>query len=201
MCTPDHGEAAVIQTGDFRLRAKKSGSRHQRPNAELGGERRTGAVIDPAGYLVCGSAGFVGPDNNKAVAVQRNYRRLITFIVAVCSRADLELGRRGGSVGIEHTSLGPRHHAAGLILPGHDKSAICKRGDRRTGFGVSDFGCHQELGSILRAIGVVTLPIDTVVAAVLAIRSPNHDIAAIAECRNGRVDLIAGAVGIDRTLN
>ena len=122
------------------------------------------------------------------------------FLLAFGRGVDQGLGAEG--IAVHVVALGIDAIAGAVLkrLPGHDVAAVRERSHGRIPLIACGRGADAGLAADGIAIRIVALGIDAVAGAVLAVRRPGHDVAAVRERGHGRRRLVAGGRGVDAGL-
>ena len=204
LAAPHGNEAAVGQRSHVGLGLAAGG---EGVDGELGAHRCAGggeqaAVISVAGAIV----DVVRPDGDKAATSQAVEAWLglhVEGTQAFGVGARLATLRDTGSViTLEHhvTVFGVGGVGVAVVMPADDKAAggqPCHRGLVLVARGV---GVGAEFRALRHAGVVVALGEHTRAAAVLAVRTPGHHVAAAGKRGHRRLVLVVGRVGVDLEL-
>ncbi len=161
-------------------------------DAELAAERRAvGRValrVHPgaAAILVVGA-----PGHDEAAALEHRHRR---FVLRAGGRGvDAELAAGGRAIGVVALRVDAVAAAVlAVVAPDHHEAAVGERGDLGLVLLARGRGVHPELGTDRAAVVGVALRVDPPAAAVLAVRGPRRDEAAVVGRDRGQLLLAAG---------
>ncbi len=192
---PHHDEAAIGVGGDVRVVLVAAG---RGIHAELGAKGGTGVAVTLRIDAVAAAILAIGiPGDHETAGVGRHAGRpLIGTDVAV----DAEFAALSHAAGVVALGIDPVAGAvrAGLIGPGHQKTAVGKAHDARIELMAGRGGIDPEFRAGRNPQGRIALGIDAVASrCILSQRGPHDDVAAAGECRDSGVTLVAVGIGVD----
>ena len=149
-----------------------------------------------------GMSCLVTPSNNKITTGKSRYIWIV--LVAACVGVGRKIIANRISIGIitlatDTVARGVFTILRGVILPGDDEAAVIHGRHRRIRLIIRRIAVDLELGTGSRTVGIITLSINTVVAAsrILITRMPGDDKAAVGKAGDGWIVLSVIGLAVD----